>query len=72
MDTMAMSVPSWISSDKPGKRAGFLWASLNCGEKKSAGGQWKNEIRRLNEVLVSPTSMLKDFTSLLNSKHCWH
>jgi len=51
MDTMAMSVPSWISSDKPGKRAGFLWASMNCGEKKSADGQWKNEIRRLNEVL---------------------
>jgi len=52
MNSMAMAVPSWLSSDKASKRAGFLWANLLC-EKSSTGGEggWKKEVDKLDEIL---------------------
>ncbi len=50
-DTMAMAIPSWLS-DNSSKRAGLLWASLCC-EDKGGKGQWKNELKRLDEIVVS-------------------
>lgn len=51
MNSMSMAVPSWLSSDKSSKRAGFLWANLRCEAKTSnARG---NEVKKIDELLVS-------------------
>jgi len=48
MNSMSMAIPSWLSSEQPSKRAGFLWASLQCEDKR---GEWKNEVKKLDEIL---------------------
>ena len=48
MNSMAMAIPSWLSSEQSTKRAGFLWASLQCEDKR---GEWKNEVKKLDEIL---------------------
>ncbi|KAL7554610.1 hypothetical protein ACHAWF_018104 [Thalassiosira exigua] len=49
-DSMAMAVPSWLSSDRASKRAGFLWANLRCGDPNRIV-HWENEAKRLDEIL---------------------
>ena len=51
-NTMAMAIPSWLSSDVSSKRAGLLWANLCC-EDRSGNGQWKDEVKRLDDIVVS-------------------
>ena len=48
LGSMSMSVPSWLSSEKSSKRAGFLWARLRCEDKSS-----QNEVKKLDEILVA-------------------
>lgn len=54
LNTMSMALPSWLSSSSATKRAGLLWANLRCEDKSTNGkGQWKNEVQKLDEILVS-------------------
>ena len=46
--SMSMAVPSWLSSDKSNKRAGFLWAHLKCEDRK---GKWMGEVKKLDEIV---------------------
>jgi len=48
MNSMSMAIPSWLSSEQSTKRAGFLWASLQCEDKR---GEWTNEVKKLDEIL---------------------
>lgn len=45
LNSMSMAVPSWLSSEKTSKRAGFLWANLKCE------GKWMDEVKKFDEVL---------------------
>mmetsp|Transcript_23227 Transcript_23227/g.37872 ORF Transcript_23227/g.37872 Transcript_23227/m.37872 type:complete len:128 (-) Transcript_23227:1435-1818(-) len=52
MNSMSMAVPSWLSSDKSFKRAGFMWANLRCEDGSTDGkGGWKNEVNKLDEIM---------------------
>ena len=54
MNSMSMAVPSWLSSDKSFKRAGFMWANLRCEDGSTDGKDgWKNEVNKLDEIMVS-------------------
>lgn len=52
MNSMSMAVPSWLSSDKSFKRAGFMWANLRCEDGSTDGKDgWKNEVNKLDEIM---------------------
>jgi DNA polymerase III epsilon subunit-like protein len=55
LNTMVMAIPSWLSSSSATKRAGLLWANLRCEDRSTNGkkGQWKNEVQKLDELVVS-------------------
>ena len=62
LNTMSMAVPSWLSSSSSKKRAGLLWANLRCEDLSAKGkGQWKSEVKKLDELVVSRTRE-KDFS----------
>ena len=51
MNSMAMAIPSWLSSTTNGRRAGFLWANLNCDLVRGSTHR-ENEVKRLEEIMV--------------------
>ncbi|KAL3791097.1 hypothetical protein HJC23_012082 [Cyclotella cryptica] len=51
MNSMAMAIPSWLSSSTNGRRSGFLWANLSCDVAHGSSNR-ENEVKRLEEIMV--------------------
>lgn len=62
LNTMSMAVPSWLSSTSSTKRAGLLWSNLHCENGKD---QWKSEMKKLDELLVSLVHRVPTHTPIL-------
>ena len=64
INSMAMAVPSWLSSEQSSKRAGFLWANLCC-EDRSTNGKFLDEKKRLDDIMKAIVDRVPHHTPIL-------